>query len=61
MVTGALVIALTVADDPNAADRDGDVEVDPAQVEVRRPWAVSHPVLLSPSAWLVAEAYYRAA
>lgn len=60
VVTGALVMALTVADDPGAADSDGDPEVDPAQVEIRRPWAVSHPVLLSPSAWLVAEAYHRA-
>jgi hypothetical protein len=59
-VTGALVMAVTVADDPDAAERGGRDVVDPSTVEIRPPWEMSHPILLSPAAWLVATAYQLA-
>jgi hypothetical protein len=57
VVTGALVMAVTVADDPDAAERGGISEVHPREVEIRAPWEMSHPILLSPAAWLIATAY----
>jgi hypothetical protein len=57
VVTGALVMAVTVAHDPGAADRDGSDEVDPERLEIPPPWQMSHPILLSPAGWLIATAY----
>jgi hypothetical protein len=60
IVTGALVMAVAVADDPDAAELGGSEVVDPSNVEIRPPWEVSHPILLSPAAWLLATAYHLA-
>jgi len=56
IVTGALVIAMTVADD--ADQPNWPLEVPSSSVKIRPPRAVSHPILLSPEAWLVATAYH---
>ena len=57
VVTGALVMAVTVAHDPGTADREGTDEVDPERLEIPPPWQMSHPILLSPASWLIATAY----
>jgi hypothetical protein len=57
---GGLVMAVTVADDPDAADRSEGAQVDPRDVPIKRPWQMSHPILLSPAAWLLATAYQPA-
>jgi hypothetical protein len=58
VVTGALVIATTVAHDPDATGEQGEhARIAPAEIELRPPWAMSHPVLLDPVMWVVAAAY----
>jgi hypothetical protein len=52
VVTGALVLAMSVADNPG-----GNVVVEPDEVPIRAPWQVTHPVLLDPVMWMVATAY----
>jgi hypothetical protein len=57
IVTGALVMAMAVADDPDQSGFDGSINMAPGSVEIKPPWEVSHPILLSPEAWLIASAY----
>ena len=57
-VTGALLLAVTVAD--QAATGPGDRgSVDPSSIDVRAPWAMTHPALLDPVMWPIAVAYRR--
>ncbi len=56
VVTGALVLAISVAD-----DRAPDLGLNPdptavESVELKAPWEVSHPVLLDPVIWMLATA-----
>jgi hypothetical protein len=56
VVTGALVLAMSVADDP-APDLGLDAASAAVEsVELKAPWEVSHPVLLDPVIWMLATA-----
>ena len=56
VVTGALVLAISVADD-GAPDLGLDADSAAVEsVELKAPWEVSHPVLLDPVIWMLATA-----
>jgi len=59
IVTGALLLAMTVADHP-AAVEPHEAQVPAPQIQIRPPWEITHPVLLDPVMWLVATAYHVA-
>ena len=59
VVAGALVMAVAVADDPDATE-SGSVVAHPSEIEIPAPWDMSHPILLTPAAWLIAAAYLLA-
>ena len=59
IATGALLFAMTIADEPDA-DEAGGEQVASSDIAVKPPWDVTHPILLDPVIWLLATAYVEA-
>lgn len=57
VVAGALLLAVSVAHEPGSPGDDA-VQVAASELDIPKPWEMTHPVLLDPVMWAVATAYH---
>jgi hypothetical protein len=57
IVTGALLLAMAVANRPGHARSGGEMARAALDANVQLPWEITHPILLDPVMWVVATAY----